>query len=235
MGEFALGHEFLGTVEDVGSDVRRFKYGDRVLVSCTIDCEGCALCDENLYSGCVINTAPGPVSNIFGSPLNPGGQAEGVKIPFADTNLFKIPAGMEDEQVLSLTDIQPMGYMGADMAAVSPGDTVVVMGCGPVEVFAQLSTLIRGAATVVAVDLDEGRLEKARVRDCRPLNPGKEDLSEVAKSLTDGRGVDCVIEAVGKPATVQAALESVRSGGKVSVIGVVAGGEQISIKVVMTP
>ena len=104
-----------------------------------------------------------------------------------------------------------MGYMGADMAAVSPGDTVVVMGCGPVEVFAQLSTLIRGAATVVAVDLDEGRLEKARVRDCRPLNPGKEDLTEVAKSLTDGRGVDCAIEAVGKPATVQAALESVRS------------------------
>ena len=101
-------------------------------------------------------------------------------------------------------------------------------------VFAQLSARSRGAATVVAADLDEGRLEKARVRGCRPLNPGKEDLSEVAKSLTDGRGVDCAIEAVGKPATVQAALESVRSG-EVSVIGVVAGGEQISIKVVMTP
>ena len=82
---------------------------------------------------------------------------------------------------------------------------------------------------VVAVDLDEGRLEKARVRDCRPFNPGKEDLSEVAKSLTDGRGADCAIEAVGKPATVRAALESVRSGGKVSVIGVVVGGKQISI------
>ena len=183
---------------------------------------GCALCNENLYSGCLINTATGPVSNVFGSPLNPGGQAEGVKVSFADTSLFKIPAGMEDEQVLSLTDIQPTGYMGADMAAVSPGDSVVVMGCGPVEVFAQLSTLIRGAATVVAVDLDEGRLEKARVRGCQPLNPGKEDLNEVAKSLTDDRGADCAIEAVGKPAMVQAALESVRSGGKVSVIGVVA-------------
>jgi len=229
MGEFTLGHEFLGRVEDVGTDVQRFKCGDRVLVSCTIGCGGCALCDENLYSGCMINTASGPVSNVFGSPLNPGGQAEGVKVPFADTNLFKIPTGLEDEQVLFLTDILPTGYMGADMAEVSPGDTVVVIGCGPVGVFAQLSSLIRGAATVVAVDLDIGRLKKADDRGCRPLNPAKEDLNEVVKSLTDGRGADCAIEAVGKPTTVQAALESVRSGGKVSVIGVVAGDEQITI------
>lgn len=229
VGEFTLGHEFLGTVEDVGSDVRRFRKGDRVLVSCTIGCGGCALCDENLYSGCMVNTATGPVTNVFGSPLNPGGQAEGVKVPFADTNLFRIPGGLEDEQVLFLTDILPTGYMGADLAEVSPGDTVVVIGCGPVGVFAQLSALIRGAATVIAVDLDEGRLEKARARGCRPLNPSRESLNEVAMSLTDGRGADCAIEAVGKPGTVQAALECVRSGGRVAVIGVIAGGEQIAI------
>lgn len=228
MGEFTLGHEFLGTIEDVGSDVRRFRKGDRVLVSCTIGCGGCALCDENLYSGCAEMTSNGPVTNVFGSPLNPGGQAEGVRIPFADTNVFKIPEGLSDEQVLFLTDILPTGYMGADLADVSPGDTVVVIGCGPVGVFAQLSALIRGAATVIAVDLDDGRLEKAKARGCRPLNPTKEDLNEVARELTNGKGADCAIEAVGNPATVQVALDVVRPGGRVAVIGVI-GGQQVSI------
>ena len=227
-GEFTLGHEFLGTIEDAGTGVRRFKKGDRVLVSCTIGCGGCALCDDNLYSGCMETTQFGPVTNIFGSPLNPGGQAEAVRVPFADTNVFKIPEGLTDEQVLFLTDILPTGYMGADLADVGPGDTVVVIGCGPVGVFAQISALIRGAATVIAVDLDDGRLEKARARGCRPLNPTKEDLNEVAKSLTHGKGADCAIEAVGNAATVKVALDVVRPGGRVAVIGVVAG-EAVSI------
>ncbi len=222
-GEFTLGHEFLGTVEDVGSDVRRFSKGDRVLVSCTIGCGVCSLCDDHLYSGCAETTQMGPVTNIFGSPLNPGGQAEGVRVPFADTNIFKIPDGMDDEKALFLTDILPTGYMGADLAEVGPGDTVVVIGCGPVGVFAQLSALIRGAATVIAVDLDDGRLAKAAARGCRPLNPSKEDLNSVAKALTHGRGADCAIEAVGNPATVKVALDVVRPGGRVAVIGVVAG------------
>ncbi len=231
-GEFTLGHEFLGTIDDVGNDVKRFKKGDRVLVSCTIGCNGCALCDHDLYSACEVTTAMGPLTNVFGSVINPGGQAEGVRVPFADTNLFKIPEELEDEQVLFLTDILPTGYMGADMAEVSPGDTVAVIGCGPVGVFAQLSALMRGAATVIAVDLDEGRLEKARLRGCRPLNPTKEDLNEVAKELTNGRGADSAIEAVGQPATVQAALDVVRAGGKVAVIGVV--GADVSINFIQT-
>ncbi len=223
--EFTLGHEFLGTIEDVGSDVKRFNKGDRVLVSCTIGCSGCAFCDANIYSGCEINTAMGPVTNVFGSPLNPGGQAEAVRVPFADTNMFAIPESLDDEQVLFLTDILPTGYMGADMAEVSPGDTVVVIGCGPVGVFAQISALIRGAAVVIAVDLDDGRLEKAKQRGCRPLNPAKEDLNEVAKELTNGRGADCSIEAVGIPTTVQQALDVVRPGGRVAIIGVVVGAD----------
>ena len=170
----------------------------------------------------------GPVTNIFGSPLNPGGQAEGVRVPFADTNLFKIPDGLDDEQVLFLTDILPTGYMGADLAEVGPSDTVVVIGCGPVGVFAQLSALIRGAATVIAVDLDDGRLENGRARGCRPLNPSREDVIEIANSLSGGKGADCAIEAVGNPATVKLALDLVRPGGRVAVIGVVAG-EQVSI------
>lgn len=222
-GEFTLGHEFLGTIDAVGKDVRRFKAGERVLVSCTIGCGGCALCDDNLYSGCLETTSLGPVTNIFGSPLNPGGQAEAVRVPFADTNLFKIPDGLEDEQVLFLTDILPTGYMGADLAEVSPGDTVVVIGCGPVGVFAQISALIRGAAVVIAVDLDDGRLQKAQARGCRPLNPSKENLNEVVRSLTGGKGADCSIEAVGSAATVGMALEVVRPGARVAIIGVVAG------------
>ena len=223
--EFTLGHEFLGTIEDVGADVRRFSKGDRVLVSCTIGCGACTLCDVGLYSGCLTNTALGPVTNVFGSPINPGGQAEAVRVPFADTNVFSIPPGLEDEQVLFLTDILPTGYMGADFAEVSPGDTVVVIGCGPVGVFAQLSALLRGAAIVIAVDLDDGRLARAKQRGCLPLNPSKEDLVEVTRSLTHGRGADCAIEAVGQPRTVQAALEVVRAGGRVAVIGVVSGAE----------
>ena len=155
----------------------------------------------------------GPVTNIFGSPLNPGGQAEGVRVPFADTNLFKIPDGLDDEQVLFLTDILPKGYMGADLAEVGPSDTVVVIGCGPVGVFAQLSALIRGAATVIAVDLDDGRLENGRARGCRRLNPSREDVIEIANSLSGGKGADCAIEAVGNPATVKLALDLVRPGG----------------------
>ena len=112
---FALGHEFLGTVEDVGAEVRRFRKGDRVLVSCTIGCGDCASCRGGLWSGCSTAGALGPLTNIFGSPLYPGGQAEAARVPFADTNLFPIPEGLGDEQVLFLTDILPTGAMGADL------------------------------------------------------------------------------------------------------------------------
>lgn len=220
---FAMGHEFLGTIEDVGNDVRRFEPGQRVLVSCTIGCGLCSLCRDHLYSGCLTATALGPLTNIFGSPLHPGGQAEGARVPFADTNLLSIPDGLDDEQVLFLTDILPTGYMGADLAEVGPGDAVVVFGCGPVGTFAQHAALLRGAASVVAVDLDDGRLAKAAARGCRPLHPERESLREVVFELTGGRGADCAIEAVGKAALVQQGIDVVRPGGRVSVIGVIVG------------
>jgi len=223
--DFTLGHEFLGTVEDVGRDVRGFAKGDRVIVSCTIGCGHCSLCHDHVYSGCMEATKLGPVTNIFGTGLYPGGQAEGARVPFADTNLYKIPEGLSDEQVLFLTDILPTGAMGADLAEVGPGDVAVVFGCGPVGTFAQKVALLRGAACVVAVDLDEGRLAKAAARGCRPLQPQQEDLNEVVKGLTSGRGADCAIEAVGKPELLLQALDVVRPGGRVSVIGVIAGAD----------
>jgi len=219
--EFTMGHEFLGVVEDVGADVRRVKRGDRVLVSCTIGCGHCAACQRQLCSGCEVMTAAGPLTNIFGSPLHQGGQAEGARVPFADANLFAVPESLTDEQVLFLTDILPTGYMGVDLAEVGPGKVVVIFGSGPVGTFAQLGALLRGAACVIAVDLDDGRLAKAEKRGCVPLNPSKVSLKERVLELTHGLGADCSVEAVGNAKLVLDAIDVVRPGGHVSVIGVV--------------
>ena len=220
VGDFTMGHEFLGVIEDVGADVRRFRRGDRVLVSCTIGCGHCAACKTQLCSGCEETTQVGPLTNIFGSPLHQGGQAEGARVPYADNNLFVVPESLTDEQVLFLTDILPTGYMGADLAEVGPGKVAVVFGCGPVGTFAQLGSLLRGAAAVIAVDLDEGRLARAEKRGCIPLDPSKVDLRERVLELTHGRGADCAIEAVGNAKLVLDAIDVVRPGGHVSVIGV---------------
>ena len=223
--DFAMGHEFLGVVEDVGADVRRFARGDRVLVSCTTGCGSCAMCHDHLYTGCLTTSGKGVLSNIFGNPLLPGGQAEGARVPFADANLLRIPPGLDDEQVLFLTDILPTGYMGADFANVGPGDVVVVFGCGPVGTFSQLGALLRGAALVIAVDLDDGRLARAEQHGCLPVNPEREDLDERVRELTGGVGADCAVEAVGRAELVRKAVEITRVGGHVGVVGVVTGDE----------
>jgi len=221
ISDFTMGHEFLGVIEDVGAGVGRFARGDRVLVSCTIGCGDCVACRSDFCSGCEVMTQAGPLTNIFGSPLHAGGQAEAARVPFADANLFPVPPGLEDEQVLFLTDILPTGYMGADLAEVGPGDVAVVFGCGPVGTFAQLGALLRGASCVIAVDLDAGRLERARERGCLPLDPSKVNLVEEVRALTRGRGADCAIEAVGNAQLVRDAIEVVRPGGRVSVVGVI--------------
>jgi alcohol dehydrogenase len=228
---FAIGHEFVGVVEDVGSSVTRVRRGDRVAVSCTAGCGECELCRKREFSGCQVLAAPGPSSNVFGfgHPALNGGQAEGARVPFADTNLFKLPDSVDDEHALFLTDILPTGYMGAELAEVGPGDVVVVFGCGPVGTFAQRSALIRGAAAVVAVDLDEGRLARAKQRGCIPLNPTREDLRARVSALTRGRGADAAIEAVGRSELVRSAIEIVRAGGRIAVIGVVSDAEDVPI------
>lgn len=221
-----MGHEFLGVVEDVGRGVSSVKRGDRVLASCTIGCGQCVACRNQLYSGCTVVPGGGGGANVFGvTPTNPGGQAEAVLIPYADANLFPIPESVEDERARFLTDILPTGYMGAEWADVGPGDVVVVFGCGPVGTFAQMGAQVRGAAVVLAVDLDESRLEAARARGCETLNPAKADLLETVMSLTRGRGADSVIEAVGKKELVAQAAELTRPGGRVAVIGVLPDAE----------
>ncbi len=220
-GGFAVGHEFLGIVEETGRGVRGFKKGDRVLASCTVGCGDCALCRRGVYSGCVTMTKGGGASNVFGFSTGlPGGQAEAVRVPFSDTNLFRVPDPLSDEQALFLTDILPTGYMGAELAEVGPGDTVVVFGCGPVGTFAQMSARLRGAARVIAVDLDNERLARARALGCETVNSSKESLGERVLHATHGVGADATIEAVGRADLITQAAMITRHGGRIAVIGV---------------
>ena len=225
---FAVGHEFLGIVEETGRGVRGFKKGDRVLASCTVGCGDCALCRRGVYSGCVTMTQGGGASNVFGFSTGlPGGQAEAVRVPFSDTNLFRVPEQLSDEQALFLTDILPTGYMGAELAHVGAGDVVVVFGCGPVGAFAQRAAQLRGAARVLAVDLDAQRLALAGARGCETIDPSREDLGARVLAATGGRGADAVIEAIGRPELIQQSLLLVRPGGHIAVIGLCAAPVQI--------
>jgi len=220
---FAVGHEFIGIVEDTGPAVRSVRKGDRVLASCTVGCGTCTPCRRGLYSGCAVMTKGGGAGNIFGFGHSlPGGQAEAARVPFADTNLFRIPDSLSDEQALFLTDILPTGFMGAELAEVAPGDTVVVFGCGPVGTFAQMCARLCGAARVIAVDPDEQRLELARSLGCDTLNPSKTNLAEYVLSVTGGLGADATIEAVGRGDLITQAAVLTRPGGRIAVIGVVA-------------
>ena len=222
---WTVGHEFGGVVEDVGSAVGQFKKGDRVIVSCTTGCGHCSFCQRHLYGGCSTLTQMGAFTNVFGNPLLSGGQAEGVRVPFADTNLFRVPESLALEQALFATDILPTGTMGAELAEVGFGDVVVVFGCGPVGTFAQRAAQIRGAAAVVAVDLNEDRLARARERGCIPVNPKTENVRERVLELTHGEGADAAIEAIGQAQLVLDAIDVVRHGGRVSVIGVLTADE----------
>jgi 2-desacetyl-2-hydroxyethyl bacteriochlorophyllide A dehydrogenase len=218
---FALGHEFVGVVEDVGAAVRRFRKGDRVLASCTAGCGRCVPCRRGLLTACDATTAGG-ASNLFGFSCSlPGGQAEAVRVPYADANLLAVPPSLDDEHALFLSDILPTGHMGAELAEVGPGDTVVVLGCGPVGTFAQRCAELRGAARILAVDLDDARLARARARGYETVNPAREDLDARLLDATAGRGADAVIEAVGRPELVAKALELARHGGRVSFVGVI--------------
>lgn len=219
---WTIGHEFLGTALEVGSAVQTIKKGDRVFVSCTIGCGTCPSCRRGYYSGCTVTTNNLTINNIFGfSPVYPGGQAEVVRVPFADANCFHLPSSLDAEECLFLTDILPTGYMGAELASVSPGDRVVVFGCGPVGTFAQRCAQLRGAAQVIAVDLDAGRLERARERGCEVINAGDENVLERVLEITKGNLADSAIEAVGVGDLVNQAATVTRPGGTVAVIGVI--------------
>lgn len=211
-----LGHEAVGTVEEVGAGVKNVKVGDHVLVSCITACGACRYCREGMYGQCL-----GGGGWILGHKIN-GTQAEKVRVPFADTSTHAVPEGVTDEEVLMLADILPTGYeVGVLNGAVRPGDTVAVVGSGPIGLAAIMGAKLFSPAHVVAIDLADSRLEAAkRFGADVVVNASKEDAVVVVKELTGGLGADTAIEAVGVPASFEQCAELIRPGGRVANVGV---------------
>jgi 2-desacetyl-2-hydroxyethyl bacteriochlorophyllide A dehydrogenase len=207
----AVGHEFLGTVAEVGPDVRRFRVGDRVLVASVA---GCGRCD-GCAAGDPITCVEGP--KVFGSGLLGAGQASAVAVPAADFQMMRIPDGIDDEAALLLTDNLSTGWIGAARADIPPGGTVAVLGLGPVGLCAVRAALLWGAGRVLAVDPVAGRRSRAAESGAQPVEG---PTVPAVLEATGGRGAEAVIDAVALDATLSDALACVRPGGTVSVIGV---------------
>jgi threonine dehydrogenase-like Zn-dependent dehydrogenase len=256
-----LGHEFMGEVVEVGSGNSKLKVGDRVVVPFNICCGECFFCKKGLWSCCErTNRDSDKATKMFGhntaglfgySHLTghyPGGQAEYVRVPYADVCPTKVPSGLSDEQVLFLTDIFPTGYQGAEFAGIEDGDTVAVWGCGPVGQFCIRSAQMLGAGHVVAIDRIPERLAMAAAAGAETINFDKEEVYDRLNQITRGRGPDRCIDAVGMEAhgggswdavadralaltglgtdrihALRECLRNVRAGGTVSISGVYGG------------
>jgi threonine dehydrogenase-like Zn-dependent dehydrogenase len=257
-----LGHEFMGIVEEIGPAVTNLRRGDRVVVPFTIACGSCLFCKKKLWAACdnsnpnahLMEAAYGySGSGLFGYSHMmggyAGGQAQYVRVPYANVGPLKIESDLPDEKVLFLSDIFPTGYMAADNAQIEPGDTVAVWGAGPVGQFAIASAFMLGAARVIAIDRLPERLEMARSIGAITVDYSEEDVSVLTalKDLTGGIGPDSCIDAVGleahsnelqgiydvvkvalmmetdRPAVLRQAIQAVRKGGTLSIPGVYGG------------
>ncbi len=256
-----LGHEFMGVVVELGSSVTNLAIGDRVVIPFTIACGGCFFCNRQLFSLCD-NSNPNAAmaekmygysgsgmfgySHLFGGYA--GGQAEYVRVPFADVGAFKVPDNLNDEHALFLTDILPTGFMAAENANIEPGDTVAIWGCGPVGQFAIQAAFWHGAERVIAIDHIPERLEMARKHGkAETLNYEDVNVLEALQEMTGGMGPDACIDCVGLEAhgfspdaiydkvktklmlstdrlhVLRQAIQACRKGGTVSVPGVYGG------------
>jgi alcohol dehydrogenase len=211
-----LGHEAVGTVQEIGANVSTVAAGDRVLLSCVSSCGRCRFCKEHRYGQCL-----GGGGWIFGHLID-GLQAEYARVPFADNSVYKVPEGLSDEQVLFLADILPTAYeVGVLNGMVSPGDVVAIVGAGPIGLAAILTAALYTPERIVAIDLADSRLESAmRFGADTTINNGREDAVARVMELTDGLGADVAFEAVGVPATFELATELIRPCGRVANIGV---------------
>ncbi len=211
-----LGHEAVGTVQAVGSGVKNVKPGDRVLISCITACGACRFCREGRYGQCL-----GGGGWILGHTID-GTQAEYVRVPFADTSTHLAPPQVADEELLMLADILPTGFeVGVLNGQVQPGDTVAVVGAGPIGLAAIMGARLYSPAHVVAIDKADARLEAAkRFGADIVVNNDREDPKAAVDELTEGLGADVSIEAVGTPAAFELAVDLARPGGHIANIGV---------------
>jgi alcohol dehydrogenase len=213
-----LGHEAVGTVEQIGSGVRTLSERDRVLVSCISACGSCRFCRERRYGQCRTG------GWILGRTFN-GTQAEYARVPFADNSTYRIPDGVSDEEALMLADILPTGYeVGVLNGRISPGDVVAVVGSGPVGLAAIMGARLFSPSHIVAIGVADRRLEAAKQFGADvTVNSRHEDPVKIIGALTDGLGADVAIEAVGLPDTFELAVKLARPGGRVANIGLHGG------------
>src|SRR5262245_23053659 len=211
-----LGHEAVGTIVDRGDAVATLDIGDLVLVSCITSCGRCRYCREGRYGQCL-----GGGGWIFGHLID-GLQAEYARVPFAETSVHKVPDELTDEQVLFLADILPTAYeVGVLASKVEPGDTVAIVGAGPIGLATIMTARLFTPAHIVAIDLDDSRLERARELGADvTINNAADTAAAAVMQLTGGLGADVAIEAVGIPSTFELCTELVRPGGRVANVGV---------------
>jgi alcohol dehydrogenase len=211
-----LGHEAVGTVEEIGAGVTSVAPGDRVLMSCISACGRCRFCKEGHYGQCL-----GGGGWIFGHLID-GLQAEYARVPFADNSVYKVPDELTDEQVLFLADILPTSYeVGIKAATVAPGDAVAIVGAGPIGLAAILTAQLYTPGRIIAIDQADSRLDSARRFGADiTINNSHEDAVAKIMELTDGLGADVALEAVGVPQTFELCADLIRPGGRVANIGV---------------
>jgi alcohol dehydrogenase len=210
-----LGHEGVGIIEETGSGVANFKKGDHVLISCITSCGKCEFCKKGMYSHCEKG------GWILGNMIN-GTQAEYVRIPYADNSLYLIPPGSDEEALVMLSDILPTGFeCGVLNGKIQPGDSVAIIGAGPIGLATLLTAQFYTPARIIMVDVDDNRLQVARTFGATDLiNSSKEDVIEKVMELTGRKGVDTAIEAVGIPATFEFCQSVIAPGGCIANIGV---------------
>lgn len=211
-----LGHEGIGIVEAIGPGVKNVQVGDRVLISCISRCGTCENCAKQMYAHC--RNGGGW---ILGYMID-GTQAEYVRIPFADNSLYQLPADLDEDIAVFLSDALPTGHeIGVQRGQVLPGKDVLIVGAGPVGMGALLTAQFYSPATIIVADMNDKRLEMARQMGAtHVVNPAREDLAAVIAEVTGGRGVDTAIEAVGLPATWDMCAAAVKEGGNIAVVGV---------------
>ncbi|NBM14443.1 zinc-dependent alcohol dehydrogenase family protein [Streptomyces sp. GC420] len=216
-----LGHEGVGTIVQRGSAVRTLKTGDQVILACIKNCGRCGYCRRGIHSHCAGKEGAAGMGWILGHLIH-GTQAEYVRVPYAETSVHKLPEEVSPAQGVMLSDILPTGFeMGVLYGRVKPGDTVAVIGAGPVGLSVMATAGLQGASRVIAIDVDSNRARRAQSFGAtHSVNSGDLGWREEVLALTDGDGVDVAVEAVGIPQTFQMALDIVRPGGNVANVGV---------------